>query len=163
MEEQPIRQLEQHASPQIKPVAILLAFIALVIIGGGAGYYFYGPCGLVRFRDASSKLEGLMEKHLDLSTLASSTSRIALTVPVTQLQDLRRDIQDVPHPTCMQPAFDDLDKAMDFEISAYLGFMAQDPDTSVEVKMQTAGSYLQNATNHLSVLRMCAPLCSGNE
>jgi hypothetical protein len=60
----------------------------------------------------------------DAVALVDSTPRIALSGPVGQLQQIRRDVEAAQWPLCARRAADLLVQGMDSEIDGYLGLMA---------------------------------------
>lgn len=62
----------------------------------------------------------------DAHALASSTSRIALAAPVSELQNIRRDLEKLEVSECLIPAKEALISYMDSNIANFLKFMAND-------------------------------------
>lgn len=62
----------------------------------------------------------------DAERVASTTGRIALSGPVTNLQTIRRDTAQLAVTTCLGPARDSLVKSMDATIEGFLTFMRND-------------------------------------
>ena len=74
--------------------------------------------------DAISKL---VKRWDDASLLASSTARIALSGPISQLQSIRRESSDLIVPACISHHKELLIKSMDLTLDGYISFM-QDKD-----------------------------------
>ena len=74
--------------------------------------------------DAVSKL---VKRWDDASLLASSTARITLNGPISQLQAIRRESTDVIVPACISHHKELLIKSMDLTLDGYIAFM-QDKD-----------------------------------
>lgn len=71
--------------------------------------------------DQLNKIENRWE---DAHTLASSTARIALAVPVSELQGIKRELAELEVSDCLKPAKESLDSYMSSHISNFLNFMA---------------------------------------
>ena len=79
------------------------------------------------YADAFSEVDQEWEDALNI---ASSTSRIALSGPVGQLQEIRRDASRLTPPACIADLHEDYIEGMDIVIGYFLDFMADvDADT----------------------------------
>jgi len=81
----------------------------------------------------------------DANAIAGSTARIALAGPVSELQKLRREWEDVEPPEGLEKFHN---KILDYEesiIEGYLAFMSKEPDDVVEAHFKTASDYLEEA------------------
>jgi hypothetical protein len=79
-----------------------------------------------------------MTRFDDANTLANSTSRIALSGVVTEMQSTRRDFDAVGVPACASLAKTQTLDFMNDTIDSYLSFMAQDSDAVVQSKISVA-------------------------
>lgn len=77
----------------------------------------------------SDQLSRIASEWDDAVKLASSTSRIALSSPVSQLQRIRRDLQAQSWPDCATNAKSLLMRSMDSTINGFLAFMQQRPES----------------------------------
>lgn len=73
----------------------------------------------------STKLNDIMRRWIDISTVANRTSRITLSPVVKDMQALRREADSLIVTQCLTAAKTNLLIGMDSEISAYLEFMAK--------------------------------------
>lgn len=104
--------------------------VLLVAIVGVGGYFAYGTyqkslrqerqqlvdAGVTRIKSATTK-------WVDASKLAASTSRVALSGPVGNLQNLQREITGLAVPVCLIGVRDNLALAVKYEIDRFLIFM----------------------------------------
>ena len=67
--------------------------------------------------------EAILHEWDDANQLASRTARIAISQPVSKLQDIRRKAQAVVPPTSAKATHEDLLSYMDAVIDGYLEFM----------------------------------------
>lgn len=73
-------------------------------------------------------IDDLMLRWVDTVKVADSTSRAALSGPLTQLQAIRRETQDLAVPPCLAAGRAELVKGMDLIIQAFLDFMGHTGD-----------------------------------
>ena len=72
------------------------------------------------------QLNNIENRWVDTHTLASSTSRISLVTPVSQLQEIKRDLLSIELSECLNPAREALNSYMDMHINNFLKFMANE-------------------------------------
>ena len=70
------------------------------------------------------QLDSIEQRWIDMSTLISSTSRIALAPQIANLQEMKRDLNAIEVSECLTPAKIELSEYMEMEIEIYLKFMA---------------------------------------
>jgi hypothetical protein len=80
----------------------------------------------------------IKEEWDDTYTRASSTSRIALSSVIGELQDIRREMERVDRPECANYINDLYIIAMNSDIDSFISFLSKDSDSVVQRKM--AGS-----------------------
>ena len=73
-----------------------------------------------------TKLNNIENRWVDTHTLASSTSRISLVTPVSQLQEIKRDLLSIELSECLNPAREALNSYMDMHVNNFLKFMANE-------------------------------------
>lgn len=72
------------------------------------------------------QLNNIENRWVDTHTLASSTSRISLVTPVSQLQEIKRDLLSIELSECLNPAREALNSYMDMHVNNFLKFMANE-------------------------------------
>ena len=72
------------------------------------------------------QLNTIENRWVDTFALASSTSRVALVTPVSQLQNIKHDLQSIELSECLNPAREALNSYMDMHINNFLKFMANE-------------------------------------
>lgn len=78
------------------------------------------------------QLNAIESRWDDAHTLASSTSRIALATPVSNLQEIKRDLAQIEISECLIPAREALSAYMDSHINNFLKFMSDSDFTQFE-------------------------------
>jgi hypothetical protein len=79
------------------------------------------PCeGLTTFL---KELGRRLDEFREATELASATSRVALSLPVSRMQTIERDAEDIPMPRCALQLKVKTVVGMKMEIRAYLEFM----------------------------------------
>jgi hypothetical protein len=100
-----------------------------------------------------SEVTNLIKEWDDAETVAGSTSRIALSPAVSELQRIRREVDNLELPDCAEYAQYYLVTYMDTVIEAYLLFMADAPDYSVSDKFEEADSQLEQFSQEFSNMK----------
>ena len=104
---------------------------------------FSSACSVVESKDKGLvELRAVEQKWEDGLKLASSTSRIALSTPVANLQAIRREVDTIPLGECLKPASTKLRKHMDTIIEGFLSFMGDDKYTA-ERKLKSGETLLE--------------------
>jgi hypothetical protein len=78
-------------------------------------------------------LRDVEERFADAVSLAGSTPRISLSEPIANLQEIRRDAEDLEVPSCLEDAHAQLIEYMDAYVEAYLSFLSDADDAIVQV------------------------------
>lgn len=89
-----------------------------------------------------NQIEPLARRWDDANKLANQTPRMQLAAQIANLQAIRRDVQDLKPPECSKPAQTALVGTMDATIQGYVDFLAQKPDSVVQVSFQKASSQM---------------------
>ncbi|THF60927.1 hypothetical protein [Pseudothauera rhizosphaerae] len=98
---------------------IIAGFIlALVLIGGGYGFYTSS-----KEKAAIEQIDRLTARWADAAQLAASTSRISLSGPVKDMQQIVRELEAVEPWTCTKGVKTALLAGMRAEIDVYMTFM----------------------------------------
>ncbi len=148
------RDLKEVKLKSNRTLAILLLAIMLVVgaawlfLSGAASQALTGilpstatptplPCAvlMVGFMDELNQVAGRWD---DANTLAGSTSRIALSPVIAQLQEARRQADALQPPGCAKMIRNYLVDYMDTTIEAYIMFMADEPESSITKKFESA-------------------------
>jgi hypothetical protein len=83
-----------------------------------------------------------LEDWDDTNATASSTARTNLSGPIGEMQDIKRDVEDLEVEPCLEDAHANLVTYMERTIDAYIAFMNNEDDELVQSTMETADSYL---------------------
>ena len=142
----------------IIPVVLGILLI-IIIVGGSTWFYFYGPCGVTRVEQSAEELTALFDIFLSAEELAGSTSRIALSGPVSDLQTLLLEAKNSDVPDCLIPAKEDLVKAMDYSIEAYLIFMSDGSESQMINRFEISVTSASNFSEEIFTIKECAPIC----
>jgi len=93
-----------------------------------------------------------LNQWFDISERARSTSRITLTSVVGEMQQMKRDFTNLPHPDCAARLHQLVIDSMSAEIDTYLLFMQQASDVSVTEKQKQAADKMTEALAELKRL-----------
>jgi hypothetical protein len=100
------------------------------------------------------EVEDVFARWNDARMLASSTSRIALSGPIGQLQAIRREAERLDPPDCARDAQRLMLLYMDADIRAFLAFMSQQDDDEVTRIMESAYVAFESWLTELGKLRL---------
>lgn len=142
--------------------------LILILVGGIAfGVYYFvtqsaiaaNPCTQEKFNAAMVKIEDVYTRFSDTASLAGSTSRIALSGPVGNMQSIYREAQKLDLPTCLAQAKDHMENVMFWTLEGYDRFMLQKEESLVKSAFEEADRYMLNFVKELDRLRACVPDC----
>jgi hypothetical protein len=146
-----ISQADNHPKKQStsRILLIILAVVLIFAIIVGTFYLLGGkkllvkvePC-YVQSSEFATKLQTYFDDWDDANSVAGSTSRIALSGPLMQLQTIRREVSDMVAPNCSAGVQLMMINYMDKVIDSYLAFMSQESDSVVTQKMQDANKLM---------------------
>lgn len=162
MENQSALEPQNQIEPRRRsPVAVVLIALVVLVAASGFGlYYFFGPCGVNTVNEASKLLVDQLNIYDEAYQVATSSPRISLIGPVTQIQQILMDTKEVVVPSCMQKAKIALVTSMEAAIRGFLAFMAQEADVTVHSLMDQSLTHLGVFTTELETVNKCAPFCS---
>lgn len=100
------------------------------------------------------KYQMISDKWMAQDSIASSTARIALSTPVTELRKIRDELKGTVITGCLSKAKEKLLLAMDDNIYTFVYFMQNDIKTSKKTN-ELKISYLNNLSNSLEIYTPC--------
>jgi len=93
------------------------------------------------------------QKFYDALKLGVNTPRISLPQVISEMQSTRREFQNLQAPACASEFKRKATASMDAAIDAFMLFLGNAPETSVEQKMREANNLLEDALDELDRLR----------
>lgn len=96
---------------------------------------------------AFKAVDDLYVRWQDASTVAGTTSRIALSTPVANMQSIKRDAENLAVPPCLAAGKSEMVKGMQLTIEGYLEFMAnteKQGDMKLYLKFEAAKPHFVN-------------------
>ncbi len=149
----------------------LILVIALAI-GSYIGYKTYAKRELekkqaaarVQVDEAKAKMAEIRKRFADAAMLAGSTSRIALAVPVANLQAIQRETAGLATPTCLFDARNKLADALRLHVNGFLTFMRNEGSSGGADAVELFQESTQKIDAHLKLLedkQTCASYLSG--
>ena len=133
---------------------ITIALIALVLVGCTNSY-----CPPEEAELAIDELQNLAEEWDDAFEVANSTSRISLSGPIGDLQEIKRDVGSLDIPDCLTDVQDNLVKAMESGIDAFIAFMGKESDQTIKNHFTLYGFFIDKYHEELSDVEECLPNC----
>jgi hypothetical protein len=127
--------------------SILTIFVFSILVSGCKNPFEAKDKGIDQLNTIENRWE-------DAHTLASSTARIALATPVSELQNVKRDLEKLEVSECLIPAKEALSSYMNSKIANFLSFMADadsinfDSNTKIveyfSIKTKCAGENIES-------------------
>lgn len=127
--------------------SILTIFVFSILVSGCKNPFEAKDKGIDQLNTIENRWE-------DAHTLASSTARIALATPVSELQNVKRDLEKLEVSECLIPAKEALSSYMNSNIANFLSFMADadsinfDSNTKIveyfSIKTKCAGENIES-------------------
>ena len=121
---------------------LLLVSVALSLVACDSSAVSFGATptptcesGLPAF---AQQLDPLAREWDDANAVANSTPRSALATQISNLQSVRRRVQDLNTPACGAKMKGHLVSSMDATIDGYIAFLGQKVDTEVNAKFEAA-------------------------
>lgn len=141
-------------------LAGILGGVLLVAVAGVyAWVYLSHPCDVDDVRDASTFLEIQLKRYDDVYISATSGTPDSLTYPVTVLQQILVDTQEVDVPACMQTAQDELLAYMGAVIRALQSYNAGEDNATVRVHLGQSYAHYDRYSSEVAKVNQCAPFC----
>lgn len=112
----------------MKKILIPFALLLLALTACGSK-----PCSeqAAEYLDQS---QDMLERWDDANAIAGSTARMSLAGPLADLQEIRRDADDLEHPECANEVHDSMINFMDLTIDSYLSFMSDDGQAENKIR-----------------------------
>ena len=149
----------QRSRRFLLPASGLLVILIVAAAGTYAWHSLYRPCEVNAVQEASSTLVSQMSQYDAVYRVATTASGSSLLIPVTVLQQIRMDTNEVVVPASMQTAKNELLNTMDAVIKAFLASMAREPDETIRGLINQFFTHLDNFTRELEAVNKCAPFC----
>lgn len=140
------------------PVARLVAWSLLILLGAGGGAYAYTMKQkrdeIAATRASLSQLHDAAARFSQAVKLASSTGRIALAGPVKDLQTITNEIKALRPTGCAVPAHEPLIRASTETVDSFLAFMRGSAYES------QSSSAMEAASEHVQIYRKKVEECA---
>lgn len=125
---------------KLTPKQYLTALVVAILAFGGIVSFALSKndpyiCSKKQREEIIAKLNPLIDDWDDANSLASSTSRINLAVPVSNLQSVQKQIRNLDSPKCAKPVIDQALDMTEETINIYLLFMQDEEDFVVNSKL----------------------------
>ena len=149
----------QKLSRFLLPASVLMVLLIVAAGGTYAWYYVFKPCEVNVVKEASALLVGQMNFYDEAYQFATTASRTSLVRPLTLLQQIQMDTQQVLVPACMQTAKNELINFMGAVHQAFLAFGAEQADATIRGLINQSETHYDNFTTELEAVNKCAPFC----
>jgi hypothetical protein len=129
----------------MKKLLFVLILVALAVAACGGG----DKCDPDKYRD---KVEPILDEWDDAVDVAQQTARMSLAGQIDRLQEIKREMAGLEVQECVDDAHDELIDYMDSTIDAFLAFLGQEADTTVQNHFEAGQKHLENWADKLSEL-----------
>ena len=134
----------------------VIGVIGVLLVGGVAGSWLNRDpyiCSKKQREQVVSAFDPIIANWNDANDLASSTSRINLAAPVSNLQNIQKEAREQEVPQCAQPVKDHFLDMSQETINSYLLFMRDEPDFVVQTSIRSVQSNQRFFTKYYSRLK----------
>ena len=137
----------------------LIVLFLLAPLGIYSWRYLYNPCEVEAVEQASAFLSIQLKTYDGVYQVAATASRNAPDHPVTVLQQILMDTQEVAVPTCLQPAKRELVNYMGTVILAFQSYRAGETDAKILHLVRQSDEQYGYFKTELKEIKKCAPYC----
>lgn len=130
-------------------------FLVIIIFYGCTNNY----CPEEEVSNQISEMGTIWEKYDDAIDLASSTSRISLSQPINNLQEIKREMSNLEVAECLIRAKDFSVISMENTIDGFLAFIADEPDSIVAGYFSDSTFYINEYIYAIYNIQDCMPKC----
>lgn len=141
----------------------MTVFLAVAGFGGFTWYAANSPCEVGDVEYASTMLLTQMRRYDDVYASAANGMRTSIDYPVTVMQQILVDTQEVEVPACMRKAKSELIGYMGDAIRAFKAFQAGEQDSTIQSLLDSSYTHVRNFRMELESIKECAPYCKPRE
>jgi len=141
-------------------VIALIVLLTIVWVGIYKWYLFSNPCEVDDVEYASTVLLTQMRRYDDVYASAANGTRTSIDYPITVMQQILVDTQDVEVPACMRRARSELIGYMGDAIHAFKAFQAEEPDTVIQNLLDSSYVHVHTFRMELDEVKECVPYCT---
>jgi len=138
---------------------ILIVLFILTPLGIYGWRYLYNPCEVEAVEQASAFLNIQLKTYDGVYQVATTAARDAPDHPVTVLQQILMDTQEVAVPACLQTAKSELVNYMGTVILAFQSYRAGEADAKIFRLVRQSDEQYGNFQAELKEIKKCAPYC----
>lgn len=155
---------------------LFLSIVVAILVLAGVGYGIFSNyrqeqdkkleeesinayCGTELVNAAQIAFMESLSEYYGAIKVASSTSKIALTVPVSRMQDIRSQFSKLDYPPCMSTARLHIIDGMDYSIDGFLAFMSEESESSISSLFEKSNTLLNKGFDEIMEISACAPDC----
>jgi len=149
----------QKSSRFLLPASVFIVLLIIAAVGTYAWYSLYKPCEVNAVHEASALLVSQRKRYDHVYQFATSASRTSLVYPITVLQQILMDTQEVVVPACMQTAKNELISYMRGVNQAFQAFGAGEAYTTIKGLLDESFTHFDKFTAELKAVNKCAPFC----
>lgn len=139
--------------------SVLMVLFIVAAVATYAWYYLRSSCEVNAVQEASAILVIQTKSFDGVYQVATSASPTSLISPVSVLQQILMDTQEVAVPACMKTEKSELINYMGTVIRAFQAFAARETDATVRDLITQSNKHYDNFFAELKAVNKCAPYC----
>lgn len=139
--------------------SVLMVLFIVAAVGTYAWYYLRSSCEVKAVQEASAILVIQTKSFDGVYQVATSASPTSLISPVSVLQQILMDTQEVAVPACMKTEKSELINYMGTVIRAFQAFAARETDATVRDLITQSNKHYDNFFTEREAINKCAPYC----
>lgn len=155
----PVLQMSPRRQRRWLPVGLLIALVFLAAVTAYAWFYLLNPCNVDEVAIAADFLVIQLKQYDDVYMSAVSGTPNSLTYPITVMQQILVDTQQVAIPACMRTTRTELLTYMGAAIQALQAFTAGAEDQTIRALVYQSNTHYDNFYAELDAVKECAPYC----
>lgn len=140
-------------------MGLFIALLAFILGGTFFWYSLNNPCDAKAVQKTSAMLMIQMRRYDDVYMVTTGASPTLVLLPVSALQQIYMDTQQIPVPACMKTAKDELLGYMRGGIRAFEAYAAGEKDAIIIDLLDESYGHVQVFFRELEKVKTCAPLC----
>jgi hypothetical protein len=169
----PVYGQEPQPKNKKKLLLLIIPLIFFILLAIGLGVFFKKAqdrireeearkaayCGKEQVDKAFAEYMDSINDFKDAYNIVSKTARVALSGPITRMQDIREDFANIDSPPCLAESRSFIMDGMDGYIYASISFMSGTNDSQAHKLLESSGKVLQIGIDYLHEITLCAPDC----
>lgn len=137
----------------------IFILLTAVAVGGYIWYALPNACEVSAVEEASSILVIQTKRYDEVYQSATAATPTSLVAPVSVMQQILMDTQEVAVPACLHTAKSELVNYMGTVIRAFMAYSARETNAAVRDLVRQSEAHFDRFNTELEAVSQCAPFC----